>query len=341
MNHTLIAVDANLFCLAKGILRRAWCWCLWTLTVSGLTMNAQAQPYPTKPIRAIIPAPAGGGVDTIGRAVARKLAEALAQPVVPDNRPGAGTMIGSELTSKAAPDGYTFLFVTNSHAINASLQKNLKYDPVKDFTEISLLAVTPYLLVVHPSVPVKSVRELIDLARKRPGEIYFASAGTTSATHLAGELFAYMARIKLTHVPYKGGMPAVTDLVGGHVQLMFNNLISVLGLVKQNRLHALGITSVRRSPLLPGLPTVAESGVPGYESASWYGALLPANTPANIVTTLNREMVRAVKAPDIRDWLTAEGAEVIGSTPEEFAVYMRKDIDRWSKLVPLLGLRVE
>ena len=304
-------------------------------------MIAHAQTYPARPIRAIIPAPAGGGVDTIGRAVAQKLSESLAQPVIPDNRPGAGTMIGSELTAKAPPDGYTILFVTNSHAINASLQKNLKYDPVKDFSEISLIAVTPYLLVVHPSVPAKSVRDLIDLARKRPGEIRFASAGTTSATHLAGELFAYMARIKLVHVPYKGGMPGVTDLVGGHVQLMFNNLISVLGLVKQKRLHALGITSANRSPLLPALPTVAESGVPGYESASWYGALLPANTPANIVATLNREMVRAVKAPDIRDRLTAEGAEVIGSTPEEFAVYMRKDIDRWSKLVSLLGLRVE
>jgi tripartite-type tricarboxylate transporter receptor subunit TctC len=250
-------------------------------------------------------------------------------------------MIGSELTAKSPPDGHTLLFMTNSHAINASLQKNLKYDPIKDFSEISLLAISPYLLVVHPSVPAKSVRELVELARKRPGEIYFASAGTTSATHLAGELFAYMAKIKLVHVPYKGGMPGVTDLVGGHVQLMFNNLISVLGLVKQNRLHALAITSDKRSPLLPNLPTVAEAGVPGYESASWYGALLPANTPQNIVSTLNREMVRAIKAPDIRDKLTTEGAQVIGSTPEEFAAYLRKDIDRWRKLVPSLGLRAE
>ena len=326
-------------------LRRVSFWYLGVLALSGVVTQVSAQStvqsYPVKSIRAIIPAPAGGGVDTIGRAVAQKIAESLGQAVVPDNRPGAGTMIGSELTAKAAPDGYTFLFVTNSHAINASLQKNLKYDPVRDFTEISLLAITPYLLVVHPSVPVKSVRELIELARRRPGEIHFASAGTTSATHLAGELFAYMAKIKLVHVPYKGGMPGVTDLVGGHVQLMFNNLISVLGLVKQNRLHALAITSAKRSQLLAALPTVAESGVPGYESASWYGALLPANTPASIVTVLNREMVKAVKMPDIRDRLTAEGADVIGSTPEEFAAYMRKDIDRWAKLVPLLGLRVE
>ena len=304
-------------------------------------VSVQAQSYPAKPVRVIIPAPVGGGVDTIGRAVAQKLAESLAQPFVPDNRPGAGTMIGSELTAKAPPDGYTILFMTNSHAINASLQKNLKYDPLRDFTEITLLAIAPYLLVVHPSVPAKSVRELIELARRRSGEIYFASAGTASATHLAGELFAYMAGIKLVHVPYKGGMPGVTDLVGGHVQLMFNNLISVMGLVKQNRLRALGITSAKRSPLLPALPTVAESGLPGYESASWYGAVLPANAPAGIVATLNREMVKAMKAPDIRDRLAAEGAEVIASTSGEFGVYLRKDIDRWSKLVPLLGLRVE
>ena len=237
-------------------------------------------------------------------------------------------MIGSELTAKSPPDGQTLLFMTNSHAINASLQKNLKDHSLKDFSEVSLLAISPYLLVVHPSVPAKSVRELVDLARRRPGEIYFASAGTNSATHLAGELFAYMAKIKLVHVPYKGGLPGVTDLVGGHVQLMFNNLISVMGLVKQNRLRALAITSDKRSPLLPNMPTVAESGVPGYESASWYGALLPANTPQNIVTTLNREMVKAIKSADVRDRLTAEGAQVIGSTPEEFAVYLRKDIER-------------
>jgi tripartite-type tricarboxylate transporter receptor subunit TctC len=316
---------------ALAIAALAWC------AVSAV----QAQSYPAKPVRVIVPAPVGGGVDTIARAVSQKLAEALGQPFVPDNRSGAGTMIGSELTAKAPPDGYTVLFMTNSHAINASLQKNLKYDPLKDFSEISLLAISPYLLVVHLSVPAKSVHELIELARKRPGELYFASAGTTSATHLAGELFAAMAKVKLVHVPYKGGMPAVTDLVGGHVQLMFNNLISVMALSKQNRLRALAITSLKRSPLLPDLPTVAEAGVPGYESASWYGALLPANTPPQIVSTLNREMVKAIKAPEIRDRLSAEGAQVVGSTPAEFAAYLRKDIDRWKMLVPTLRLGVE
>ncbi|HYC48113.1 MAG TPA: tripartite tricarboxylate transporter substrate binding protein [Burkholderiales bacterium] len=303
--------------------------------------GAYAQTYPAKPVRVIIPAPVGGGVDTVGRAVSQKLTEALGQPFVPDNRPGAGTMIGSELTAKSPADGYTVLMMTNSHAINASVQKNLKYDPIRDFSEISLLAISPYLLVVHPTVPAKSVRELVELARKRPGDLHFASAGSASATHLAGELFGYMAKVKLTHVPYKGGAPAVTDLVGGHVQLMFNNLISVMALSKQGRLRALAITSLKRSPLLPDLPTVSEAGVPGYESASWYGAVAPANTPPQIIATLNREMVKAIKSPEISNKLTTEGAQVIGNSPEEFAKYLRADIARWQKLVPAIGLRID
>jgi tripartite-type tricarboxylate transporter receptor subunit TctC len=309
---------------------------LLAIEASGVSL---AQSYPAKPIRMIIPAAPGGGVDTIGRAVGQKLAESLGQAVVPDNRAGAGTMIGSELTAKAPPDGYTFLMVTNSHAINASVQKNLKYDPLKDFSEVSLLAISPYLLVVHPSVPAKSVHELVVLALKRPGELLFASAGPSSATHLAGELFKAMARVNITHVPYKGGTPAVTDLVGGHVQLMFNNLISVMALAKAGRLRALAVTSARRLPLLPELPTVAESGLPGYEAASWYGVLLPSGTPAQIVAILNRELVKAIKTPDVRDRLVSEGAEVIASTPEAFAQYMRNDIERWRNLVSTLDLQ--
>jgi tripartite-type tricarboxylate transporter receptor subunit TctC len=306
--------------------------------VLGAAAPGIAQTYPAKPIRMIIPAAPGGGVDTIGRAVAVKLADALGQPVVPDNRAGAGTMIGSELTARAAPDGYTVLMATNSHAINAGVQKNLKFDPARDFTEVSLLAVTPYLLVVHPSVPVKSVRELVALAKKRPAALHFASAGSASATHLAGELFKLMTKIDIVHVPYKGGTPAVIDLVGGHVQLMFNNLISVMALAKSGRLRALAVTSAKRLPVLPDLPTVAESGVPGFEAASWYGALLPAGVPVSIVTTLNREMVRAIKTPDVRERLESDGAEVIGSTPDAFAQYLKNDIERWRKLAPALNL---
>jgi putative tricarboxylic transport membrane protein len=312
--------------------------CVFAAMAAGASPPGMAQSYPGKSIRMIIPAAPGGGVDTIGRALGQKLAEALGQPVVPDNRPGAGTMIASELTAKAPPDGYTFLMVTNSHAINASVQKDLKYDPVKDFSAVSLLAVSPYLLVVHPSVPAKSVRELVELARKRPGELLFASAGSASATHLAGELFKTMAKINIVHVPYKGGTPAVTDLVGGHVQMMFNNLISVMPLAKSGRLRALGVTSAKRLGLLPDLPTVAEAGFPGYEAASWYGALLPAGTSAQIVAILNRELVKAIRTADVRDRLVSEGAEVIGSTPAEFAQYLSNDIERWRRLAPALDL---
>lgn len=318
-------------------------YALRAVTAVALTLgNVQltmAQNYPVRPIRMIIPAAPGGGVDTIGRTVGQKMSESLGQPVVADNRAGAGTMIGSELTAKSPPDGYTFLMVTNSHAINAAVQKNLKYDPVNDFIEISLLAISPYLLVVHPSVPAKSVRELVELARRRPGELLFASAGTASATHLAGELFKSFAKINIVHVPYKGGTPAVTDLAGGHVQLMFNNLISVLALAKSGRLRALAVTSAKRLPLLPDLPTIAESGYPGYEAASWYGATAPASTPQSIIAILNRELVKAIKLPDVRERLASEGAETIGSSPEEFTQYMRKDIERWRKLAPTLDLR--
>lgn len=316
------------------------CVCTWALAL--LSVNAgqpvSAQPYPSRTIRMIIPAPPGGGVDTIARAVGQKLSDAFGQPVVPDNRPGAGTMIGSELTAKAPADGYTVLMMTNSHAINAAVQKNLRYDPLRDFAEVSLLAISPYLLVVHPSVPAKTVRELIDLARKRPGELHFASAGSASATHLAGELFKHLANINIVHVPYKGGGPAVTDILGGHVQILFNNLISVQGLVKAGRLQALAATSARRLRVMPELPTVAEAGIPGYESGSWYGALLPVGVAPQTIDLLNREMVKAIKAQDVRDRLTADGAEVVGSTADEFAQYLRKDIERWRKLTPALGL---
>ena len=308
---------------------------------AGFSQAGAAQPYPAKPIRMIIPAAPGGGIDTVARAVGPKMAEALGQAVVPENRPGAGSMIGSELTAKAPPDGYLFLMMTNSHVINAHVHRSLRYDPVRDFTEISLLVVSPYLLAVHPSVPARSVRDLIALARKRPGQLYFASAGNASATHLAGELFGHMTGTHLTHVPYKSGPPAVIDLTGGHVHLMFNNFLALMPLVKAERLRALAVTSVHRMPMLPDLPTVAEAGVPGYESALWYGALLPAGTPQAVVATLNRELVKAIRAADVRERLAAEGYEVIGNSPEAFAQHMRADMERLRKLVLAIGLRAD
>ena len=302
---------------------------------------AMAQPYPSKPIRMIIPAPPGGGVDTVSRAIAPKLSDAIGQSVVADNRPGAGTMIGSELTAKAPPDGYTVLMVTNSHTINAALIKNLRYDPIKDFTPVTQVAAAPLLLLVHPSVPAASVKELLALAKRRPGQLLYASAGNGSGTHLAGALFESMAGIRLVHVPYKGGTPGLTDLVGGHVQIMFNNLISAGALMNAGRLRLIAVTSARRMAALPQVPTVAEAGVPGYETGSWYGVLLPAQTPPDVVALLHREVVKILKTPEIKEKFALDGSEAIGSTPQEFAELIRSEIQKWAKLVPTLGTKLE
>ena len=245
--------------------------------------KGSGQAYPNRSIRLIIPAGAGGGVDTVARVVGAPLGAALGQPVVMDNRPGAGTMFASELTAKAAPDGYTVLMVTNSHAINAGIHNNLRYDPINDFSEISFVTTLTYLLVVHPSVPARSAKQLIALAQQHPDKLYFSSAGAGSGTHLAFELFISMSKIDVVHVPYKSGSAALVDLAGGHVQLMFSNIINCMPYVKNKRLVALGISTPQPSPSYPGVPTVASSGVPGYEASAWYGVLAPARVPAAIV----------------------------------------------------------
>jgi tripartite-type tricarboxylate transporter receptor subunit TctC len=298
-----------------------------------------AQPYPGKAIRMIIPAGPGGGVDTIARLVGPPLGMALGQPVVMDNRPGAGTMLASELTAKSPPDGYTLLMVTNSHAINAGIHKDLRYDPVNDFAAVTLVASIPYLVVVHPSVPAKSVKELIALAKRRPGELFAASAGSGSGTHLAFELFASMAGVNIVHVSYKSGSSAIVDLAGGHVQLMFSNIINCMPHVKSRRLNALAITASKRSPLAPRLPTVAESGLPGYQADAWYGVLVPARTPTDIVSRLNREIVSILKTSEMREKAATQGAEVMGGTPQEFAARMRNDIEKWAKVTAALKLQ--
>jgi tripartite-type tricarboxylate transporter receptor subunit TctC len=298
-----------------------------------------AQSYPAKPIRMIIPAGPGGGVDTIARLVGSPLGIALGQPVVMDNRPGAGTMLASELTAKSPPDGYTLLMVTNSHAINAGMHKDLRYDPVNDFAEVTLVASVPYLVVVHPGVPAKSIKDLIALAKRRPGELFAASAGSGSGTHLAFELFASMAGVNIVHVSYKSGSSAIVDLAGGHVQLMFSNIINCMPHVKSRRLNALAITASNRSPLVPRLPTVAESGLPGYQADVWYGVLVPARTPAEIVNRLNREIVSILKTSEMREKAAMQGAEVMGGTPQEFAARMRNDIEKWAKVTAALKLQ--
>jgi tripartite-type tricarboxylate transporter receptor subunit TctC len=287
----------------------------------------------------IIPAGPGGGVDTVSRTVGQPLSAALGQPVVMDNRPGAGTMLASELTAKSPPDGHTLLMMTNSHTINASVHKTLRYHPVDDFTFVTLVASVPYWIVVHPSLPVKTIGELLGLAKRRPGELYFASAGTGSGTHLAFELFQSMAAIKLVHVPYKSGSAAMIDLIGGHVQLMASNIINSRPHVLNGKLRALAMTTQKRTPLYPQVPTVAESGLPGYQADVWYGIAMPAKVPAEIVTRLHGEILEVLKLADVRDKLAAQGAEVAGSTPEQFVQQVKRDIAKWAKVTARLDLQ--
>jgi len=302
--------------------------------------SAQAQ-YPNKPVRLIVPFPPGGGTDTLARIYGQKLAEVFGQQVIIDNRPGAGTNIGAEIAAKAPPDGYTLLMGNIAHAINVTLYSKLAYDFVKDFTPVTLLASTPNILVVHPSVPAKSVKELIALAKARPGQLDYASAGSGSSSHLAAELFGIMAGVKMTHVPYKGGGPAVIALVGGQVSVGFATTPSVITHVKAGKMRGLGVTTARRSPSTPELPTISEAGVPGYEAGTWYGLLAPAGTPNEIVARLHAESVKLLKLPDVKDRLDATGFESIGNTPEQFAAYIRSEIEKWGKVVKASGARVD
>lgn len=318
-----------------------WRQVLMACVVVFAMSSATAQNYPSRPVRMIIPAGTGGGVDTVGRLLGAQLSNALGQPVVMDNRPGAGTMLASELTAKSPPDGYTLLMATSSHAINAGIHRNLRYDPVEDFSAISFVATLPFLLVAHPSVPARSAGEVIALARKHPGKLYFSSAGAGSGTHLAFELFIAMSKIELVHVPYKSGTPALVDLAGGHVQLMFSNIINCMPYVKNKRLVALAISTPKPSPLYPGLPTVAASGLPGYAADTWYGVLAPARLPHEIVERLNREINAILRNAELRDKLAALGAELSGSTPHEFAATVRSEIQKWAKVTAGLKLQLQ
>ncbi len=304
--------------------------------------TASAQSYPTKAIRFIVPFPPGGGNDILARELAQSVSEPLGVPIVVDNKPGASTIIGTELAAKASPDGYSIFMGNNSTlTINPSLFQKLPYDPVKDFSPVSLLASAPFLLLVHPSVPAKSVNELIALARAKPGRLNFGSAGTGIVTHLAGEMLKSMARIEMVHVPYKGAGPALTDLIGGQIDLVFNNVLSALPHVRSARLRALAVTSRERSNVLPDLPTVAESGLSGYEATVWYAVLVPARTPQDAVNRLNAEFVKAVSSPKVRNRLTADGASVIGSQPDALATAIQSDLVRWARVIKQAGLKLD
>jgi tripartite-type tricarboxylate transporter receptor subunit TctC len=304
--------------------------------------GAAADAYPAKPIRFVVAFPPGGGTDIIARSIAQKLSDRLAQQVVVDNRPGAGGNIGTDIVAKAAPDGYTMLMGSAGPlAINASLFASMPFDPVRDLAPVTLAASTPNVLVVHPSLEAATVKELIALARAHPGGINFASSGHGTPAHLAGELFNSMAGVKLVHVPYKGAAPALADLLGGQVQLMFSTMPPALPHVKDGKLRALAVTSAKRSPAAPDLPTVDEIALPGFEANTWHGVVVPARTPAAIVARLNREIVAILHLPDVVERFSSQGAEALGTTPEEFAAYIRSETLKWAKVVRDSGAKAE
>jgi len=322
---------------------KRWIGLTAVLALMLATAGASAQGYPTKPIRLVVPYPAGGPLDIMARAIGQKLTEAWKPPVVVDNRAGAGGNIGADFVAKSAPDGYTLLMgAVATHAINPSLYSKIPYDPVKDFAPVALVAQVPNILVVNPAVPAKTVRELIDLARAKPGTLNFGSGSTGSTGHLAGELFNTMAGVKMVHIPYKGAAPATADLLGGQVQLMFDNLASALPNVKAGKLRALAVTTLARSPAIPELPTIAESGLPGFDLTTWFGLLVPAGTPPEIVARLNAEIVRALDAKDMRERLEKMGAEPLSNnTPERFAAFIRSEAAKYARVVKDSGAKVD
>lgn len=317
-----------------------------SMLVAGLgvlaTATSQAQTYPTRAITLIVPFPAGGTTDILGRFVGQALSAAWNQPVVVENRGGAGGNIGAAAVAKAAPDGYTLLVGTvGTHAINASLYAKMPYDTLKDFAPVTQIASVPNMLVVTPSLPVGSVTELIAYAKANPGKLNMASSGNGTSIHLSGELFKVMTGVDMVHVPYKGSAPALNDLMAGQVQLMFDNMPSALPQVKGGTLKALAVTTATRSPAMPDLPTVAEAGVPGFEASSWFGVFAPAGTPKEIVAKLQTEIARILKSPEMTERLAQQGAVAVGNTPDEFGAYVQSELVKWAGVVKASGARVD
>lgn len=311
------------------------------LTLLLLSGAAAAQTYPTRPVRVIVPFAPGGNTDVQGRLIAQKLSELWAQQVVVDNRGGAGGTLGVDIAAKAAPDGYTFVLASFGNIlVGPALYRKLPYDPVKDLAPIVLVSTPPGLLVVNPAVPATDVRELIAYARSNPGKVNYGSAGNGVWNHLFGELFAAMARIDVTHVPYKGTAPAVSDLIGGQLQMMMSPFPTALPHVKSGRLRALAVTDTRRSAIVPNIPTVAESGLPGYAAASWFALLAPAATPKPIIAKLNRDVNRTLADPAVRAAFVSDGSEPVGGTPEELARSIREGMAKWGKLVRDLNVQL-
>jgi tripartite-type tricarboxylate transporter receptor subunit TctC len=314
---------------------------LCTAALACAAPDAGAQRYPTKPIRFIVPTAPGGGSDIVARMLGQKYTGAWGQQVVVDHRPGAGMTIGIDLVAKATPDGHTIIIVNPSHAINATLMSKLPYDPVRDLTPITVLATQPYAVVVSQSLPVKNVKELIALAKSKPRELSYASSGPGSASHLATEMFIGMTGIEMTHVPYKGTGSVMPDLISGRTPIMINPILAVISQVQGGRLRAIAVTSTKRADSLPDVPTVAEAGVPGYEATAWYMLLVPAKTPAPVISQLHGETVKGLQASDMREMLAKAGSEPVGNTPREAAEFLKLEIARWGKVIKQANVKVE
>lgn len=308
--------------------------------LAGMSGAFAAESFPSKPIRFIVPFGAGGPGDAIGRMVGRKMAEGLGQPVVIDNRSGATTIIGTEIAAKSIPDGHTMLLISTTHSVNPSLFTKLPYDPIKDLAPVTMLANTPFMLVVHPSVAAKSVAELVAFARSKPGQLNYGSSGNGSSIHLTTELLKTAARIEMKHVPYKGSGPAFTDLIGGHIQLLFSSTVSSLPHVKSGKVRSLAITSPKRVNALPDLPALAES-YPGFESSSWFGLMVPARTPKPVLDRLLREARAALQSAELNNALTRQGATPGGESPAQFGAFYQAEMKKWANVIKAAGIRLD
>ena len=311
------------------------------LTVAGLVPapGALAQKFPEKAVRIVVPFAAGGGTDIIARIMAQKLSDDWGRNVVVDNRPGGGTVIGSELVARSTPDGYTLLLTANPHSSNPALVAKLPYDTARDFSAVTMTAAAPLLLVVHPTLPVRTVQELIAHAKAKPNLLTYASSGNGGPQHLAGELLKYMAGVAILHVPYKGSAPALTDLLGGQVQLAFTSLLAGLPHIKAGKLLALGVTSSTRLEANPEIPTVAEAGVPGFEYLTWYGVFAPGGTSGPLVAKIQQDMARVLASPDVKERLARDGVQAVGNKPDEFASFIKKEIEKATQLIRMAGIK--
>jgi tripartite-type tricarboxylate transporter receptor subunit TctC len=312
---------------------------LLLLLAAHLALPALAQRYPAKTVRLVVPFAAGGSTDIIARTLGQKLNEVWGQPVVVDNRPGGSTVIGTDIVAKSPPDGYTILVTPAPFTIVPSLIAKLPYNPQTDFEPVTLVNTTPLVLVVNPSVPARNVKEFIALAKANPGKLNFGSSGSGGSNHLAGELFNAMAGVKMVHIPYKGNAPALTDLVGGHVDVVFNGLTSALPLIKDGKLRAIAVTSLQRSGALPDVVTLDEAGLKGFQAVAWNGLTAPAKTPKEIVAKINADVVHILKAPDLLERLRAEGSDPVGSTPERYAAFLRDEIAKWRKVIAFANIK--